>query len=155
MAPVLYALVPTALVIGVIVWFLLRLKKTIAARRVELDEILAGRPTVMRDDGANCFGLESLGATQLRGNGLLALADDELVFLQFMPKRVVRVPLEEIIVVDECDWWLGKSVFQPLLRVAWREGAGQERAAWWVRDAAGWRTALERARKDSPGVSQT
>jgi hypothetical protein len=153
MGPVLYALVPTALVVGVIVWFVLRLRRTVAQRRAELEAILAGRTPIRRDDSVNCFGLESLGPTQMRGNGLLALAKDELVFLQFMPNRVVRVPLDRISVVDECGSWLGKSVFQSLLRVAWQEGAGQERAAFWVRDTSGWRATIDDARKNSRAVS--
>jgi hypothetical protein len=153
MGPVLYALVPTAILVAVIVYMIVRLRRTVAKRRAELQAILAGRTPIRQDDRVNCFGLESLGATQLRGNGLLALASDELVFLQFVPNRVVRVPLDRISVVDECDSWLGKTVFQSLLRVAWSDGAGQERAAFWVRDPSGWRSTIDAARKNSPAVS--
>ena len=153
MGPVLYTLVPKAIVLGLIVFMFARLKKTVARRRVEMQEILAGRTPIREDSSVNCFGLESLGPMQLRGNGLLALASDELVFLMFVPRRVVSMPLDRIVVVDECDSWLGKTVFQPLLRVAWQEGAGQERVAFWVRDPSGWRASIEAARKNSREIS--
>lgn len=153
MGPVLYTLVPLAIVVAVIVFMAVKLKKTVAKRRVEMKEILAGRTPIREDGQVNCFGLESLGSMQLRGNGLLALVDDELVFLMFVPKRIVSMPLDRIVVVDECDGWLGKTVFQPLLRVAWHEGAGQERVAFWVRDVSGWRASIDAARKNSRAVS--
>jgi hypothetical protein len=152
MGPVLYTLVPLAIVVAVIVFMAVKLKKTVAKRRVEMQAILAGRTPIREDGQVNCFGLESLGPMQLRGNGLLALANDELVFLMFVPNRVVRMPLDRISVVDECGSWLGKTVFQSLLRVAWQEGAGQERVAFWVRDPSGWRTTIDEARKNSRAV---
>jgi hypothetical protein len=142
----LLAIVPTAIMLGTIVWLWRWLRHRIAERRADLVAIAAGRATMRVENGANCFGRESLGRTQARGNGLLALFDDELVFLQWVPKRDIRIRLDRIITVDEVSGFLGKTVARALLRVAWRDPEGRDIAVWSVRDLGAWRAAIDGAR---------
>src|SRR5687768_4488400 len=51
---------------------------------------------VLKDLGANCFGLESKGVMQWRGNGALVLTEKELHFFMFLPKWDLRIPLADI-----------------------------------------------------------
>lgn len=121
-------------------WLLRPLSRPGAARARAL---LGGREPVLADDLANCFGVESAGAAQLRGNGCLALGPDLLVFAMWLPKRDIVVPRTRILEVDTPRSHLRKSVGRPLLRVAWaREDGVQDRAAWFVRDLDAWLAAL-------------
>ena len=51
---------------------------------------------LLREDDANSFGVESGGAWQVRGNGTLGLSADELLFAQWVPNRVLRIPRSAI-----------------------------------------------------------
>jgi hypothetical protein len=112
-----------------------------AARvRGRVEERLAGEH-VRRQAKANFYGLASGGATQGRGLGTLALTDGELLFVQFVPDREVRVPLAAVTSVRSETGFLGKTQGRDLLVVAWG-GAEPDEAAWDVPDLAGWRAAL-------------
>lgn len=85
------------------------------------------------------LGLESAGRAQIRGNGTLALTTDALRFRQWVPRREVRIALDDVTSVETVRWWLGKTVGRRLLCVRWRTDAGGEDAmAWQVRDVDGW-----------------
>ncbi|MEZ5100316.1 MAG: hypothetical protein R3C15_11075 [Thermoleophilia bacterium] len=105
--------------------------------------LLGGREPVLADELASCFGVESAGVTQLRGNGCLALGPDLLVFAMWLPRRDVVIPRTRIVEVDTTRGHLGKTVGRPLLRVAWtREDGERDRVAWLVRDLDAWLAAL-------------
>ena len=96
-----------------------------------------------RTANARGLGLESRGASQVRGNGWLVLTDDELRFRQWVPDRETRIPLAAVTEVTTKRWWLGKSVGSKLLVVRWRTPEGADDAmAWEVRDRDGWLAAL-------------
>lgn len=121
-------------------WLLRPLARPGAARALGL---LGGRDPVLVDELANCFGVESAGVTQLRGNGCLALGPDLLVFAMWLPKRDIVIPRNRIQAVDTAGSHLGKTVMRRLLRVAWtREDGTQDRVAWFVRDLDAWLAAL-------------
>lgn len=121
-----------------------------AAGRARADvEVLRGRTPTIIDEAALFFGLESKGPVQLRGNGCLVLVDDELVFLQWVTDRVVRVRLADVIAVDTARGHLGKRIARDLLRVRWRVDGGEESAAWFVHDLAAWLGPLHGARAPS------
>lgn len=107
-------------------------------------EVLRGRTPAVLDDAALFFGLQSKGAVQLRGNGCLVLVDDELVFLQWVTDRVVRVRLADVLEVDTARGHLGKRIARDLLRVRWRADGAEETAAWFVHDLAAWLEPLRR-----------
>lgn len=125
---------------SVLGWLLRPLSRPGAARARAL---LGGREPILADDLANCFGIESAGKTQLRGNGCLGLGPDLLVFAMWLPKRDVVVPRNRIVSVETVRSHLGKSVGRRLLRVAWvREDGVQDAVAWFVRDLDAWLAAL-------------
>jgi hypothetical protein len=97
----------------------------------------------LREDDANSFGVESAGAWQVRGNGNLALTEDELLFAQWVPNRLVRIPRSSIVEVTTARSHLGKSVWRKLLKVVWTNELGeQDSIGLWVRDLDGWLEAL-------------
>ena len=98
---------------------------------------------LLREDDANTFGIESRGKLQIRGNGTLALTRDELLFAQWVPNRLLRVPRATITEAGTTKSWLGKTIFQPLLLVRWTGPAGTDAAAFWVEDLDGWIAALQ------------
>ena len=109
------------------------------SRRVEAELVQELGPSVRRVETVGGLGLMSLGRTQIRGNGTLALTADELRFQQWVPRRVVRIPLDRVTEVTTERWWLGKTVGRRLLCVRWQTDAGGADAmAWQVRDLDAW-----------------
>jgi hypothetical protein len=95
------------------------------------------------DESANCFGVESAGATQIRGNGCLAATRDELLFIMWIPLREVSIPRPWITAVERVNSHLGKTIFQPLLKVRFTDDqARADSVAWAVRDLPAWEAAL-------------
>jgi hypothetical protein len=105
---------------------------------------------VERRDDANSLGVESLGKTQVRGNGTLALTADALVFAQWVPNRVFRVPRDRITEVTTARAWLGKTIARKLLVVRWDGDDGPDAIGLWVKDLDGWLAALSAPRADAP-----
>lgn len=102
-----------------------------------------GLSVLREDEGANSFGVESGGPWQVRGNGTLVLTDDELLFAQWVPNRLLRVPRAAITEVAATDSHLGKRIGRPLLKLTWTTEAGRpDSVAVWVRDLEGWVEAL-------------
>ena len=95
------------------------------------------------DESANCFGVESAGVTQVRGNGCLAVTGDELLFIMWVPRKEISIPRAWITGVERADSHLGKRIFRPLLRVRFTDDqARADSVAWAVRDLAAWEAAL-------------
>ena len=142
------ALETVALVLGILVFVVLLLaavmipvSRLAKRRRAELEAELGGAGR--RVENAQGLGQESRGRSQVRGNGWLALTDDELRFRQWIPARETRIPLSAVTAVETKRSWLGKSVGSRLLVVRWRDEAGAEDAmAWSVRDLDEWLAAL-------------
>jgi GNAT superfamily N-acetyltransferase len=93
---------------------------------------------VLREDDANTFGVESRSAFQVRGNGTLVLTADELLFAQWVPDRLVRIPRAQITEVTTTRSWLGKTIGRQLLLVRWTAAADGDAIALWVKDLDGW-----------------
>lgn len=121
---------------GAIFWlFFGKLKKAHEACLKNVDEDLAGKAVKYAEDKANFFGQESLGITQVRGNGILRITEDEIYFHMLMPARVFRFPIENITAVETPKSFLGKTKFVPLLKVAFTNDEGSsDSAAWLVSD---------------------
>ena len=105
---------------------------------------------VLREDDANTFGIESHGKSQVRGNGTLALTADELLFAQWVPDRLLRIPRVAITEVTTTRSWLGKTIFRQLLLVRWTGDAGADAIALWVKDLDGWIAVLSAPREGAP-----
>lgn len=96
--------------------------------------------------GANFFGQQSKGATQLRGNGTLVITDTQVVFEGWMPRREFIIPISRITGIETPNSFLGKTVFTPVLKVVYHNEAGQEDAmAWFVQDLSTVKSQLEQA----------
>lgn len=91
-----------------------------------------------KDLTANFFGLESKGASQLRGNGALVLTNTELRFYQVAPERDLRIALADIERLSTVRSFLGKTVGVELLCVAFTVGGHTDTAAWYVVDLGAW-----------------
>ena len=99
---------------------------------------------MVRQEDANSLGVESAGKWQVRGNGNLALTKRELLFAQWVPNRVVRIPRSSILEVTTARSHLGKWIGRDLLKVVWTNDVGQEDSiALWVADLDGWLEALQ------------
>ena len=130
-----------------VIWLVRNVKRRKADARSEIErDVLRGRPAKRLDERAQFFGLQSKGATQMRGLGTLVLTEEELAFVLWMPHQTIRIPLPDIVVVDEATSHLGKTVFTPLLRVRWRTAGVEETVAWRVADPAGWTADLAAAK---------
>ena len=98
---------------------------------------------LLRTEDANSFGVESGGKWQVRGNGSLALTKRELLFAQWVPNRLVRIPRSSIGEVTTTRSHLGKWIARDLLKVAWTNEVGEaDSIALWVPDLEGWLAAL-------------
>ncbi len=85
-------------------------------------------------------------AAQLRGIDVLALYDDELVFVRLMVGRQIRIPTDARVEVTTAKSRKGKPIFRDLLKVTWRLDGGTQSVVWFVVDLQGWLDALGRAR---------
>ena len=100
----------------------------------------------LRENDANSFGVESAGPWQVRGNGTLALTEDELLFAQWVPNRLLRIRRKSILEVTTTRSHLGKTIGRKLLKVIWTTELGtQDSIALWVSDLDGWLAALSAA----------
>ncbi len=98
---------------------------------------------LLREDDANSFGVESAGPWQVRGNGTLALTEDELLFAQWVPNRLLRIQRDAIVQVTTARSHLGKTMGRVLLKLVWSTDLGtQDSIALWVKDLDGWLEAL-------------
>ncbi len=119
-----------------------RLRRRAAAHFVGL--------TLRRESDANSFGVESAGVWQVRGNGSLALTRHELLFAQWVPNRLLRIPRGSIVEVTTVRSHLGKTIRRDLLKVVWSTDLGtRDSIALWVGDLDGWLEGLESAAADS------
>jgi len=120
--------------------FFRRMQRRVAA---ELRARLGEASILAIEERANGFGVESGGPFQVRGNGCLALTDDELVFLMWLPRRELRILRSAITGVERTRWHLGKTMGRELLRVRFQNEAGQsDSAAFLVGDLPMWEALL-------------
>lgn len=92
----------------------------------------------LSDGMANFFGTSSLTRGQIRGNGLLAITNEALVFKMYAGQREINVPLRDLISVDTADSFMGKTIFRKLLQVTYKTMSGEETSAWFVKDIDSW-----------------
>ncbi len=156
---------PVILMVAATVWLVRRLLRARDAADARMALLCRGHTPVLTEPMAQFFGLQALGPTQMRGNGRLALVDDTVVFVQLVPHRVVRIRIDEIIEIGDAKGFLGKTQFQPLLKITWRprhsstiadevgrgDGLSEHVAAWRIRDLATWQAALRRGQPAAVG----
>lgn len=130
-----YALIAVAFVAFVVVAVLVQRKAGAAKARVDrtLDEL-----HVLRKDKANFHGQISGPERQPKAIGALALTPDELVFVQLVPEREVRVPRSAITGVEITRSFRDQTCPHDLVVVRWGGGDGADAVAFDVPDAAAW-----------------
>lgn len=118
-------------------------------RRVTSSEVRARLgEVVVLDDSALFFGIESGGATQLRGNGCLGASGTEVVFVRWWPRKEVRIERERITAIERTRSHLGKRIGRDLLKVIFTNDQGQaDSIAWFVNDLSAWEAALATTRR--------
>jgi hypothetical protein len=107
------------------------------AGQYKADDIL------MQDLTANCFGLESKGVWQLRGNGALVLTRSFLHFFMFVPIWDLRVPLGAITELSITKSHLGKATLYDLLKVRFSENGKPDSIAWYLGDPPAWKERIQ------------
>ncbi len=136
-----------ALMIGLIFLLivLIRMLRQRLATIAEEERAHHENPPLIQELRANFFGMKSAGMGQVRGNGALLLFDDVLVFLLYVPRRKIEIPISAIRRVGVAKSHLGKSIFRPLLLVEFvnREGI-EDSVAFFVPDLDSWLSALSR-----------
>jgi len=110
------------------------------AARYRQDEIL------MKDLKANCFGVESAGLWQVRGNGGLVLTAQHLHFFMFLPKSELCVPLDTITELAITKSHLGKATLCDLLKVRFFAEGKADSIAWYLTDPRAWKHRIETLR---------
>jgi hypothetical protein len=107
---------------------------------------------VLKDLGANCFGLESAGVGQWRGNGGLVLTREAVHFFRFLPKSDLRIPLSAITDLTLTKRHKGKISIYDLLKINFTADGRPDSAAWYVAEPAAWIRQIDALRADkSPG----
>jgi hypothetical protein len=142
-------LIPVVLAVAgavVLLLILLGIARLLEKRRAQ--QVLArfaGQEVLGLTSNALFFGRESLGMAQVRGNGGLVLTPEQLFFEMWAPRRQVAIPVGSIGAITTPKSHLGKSRFRPLLKVEYKNEAGNaDSCAWLVRNLETWRAALER-----------
>jgi hypothetical protein len=131
-----------AVVIVLLIFALMRGLVSKAKARVAAQ--IPAQAIVMVDWMANNFGVQSLGVTQLRGNGALVLSKDTLHFFMLVGQRELKIPLAAITGVSLVNRHLGKTVGRKLLAVDFTNDAGAaDRVAWYVREPDAWQQRLQ------------
>lgn len=132
------ALIMLVIVVPMIVIRFIRgpLEARIAAEFPEHD-------VIKKDLTANCFGLESAGALQVRGNGALVLTERALIFFMFLPKKEIRIMRDSVTDVALVKSHLGKATIFDLLKVWFKVNGAEDSIAWYVPDAGEWKSRIE------------
>lgn len=103
---------------------------------------------IMVDYLANCFGLQSAGVWQVRGNGGLVLTKDCLHFLMLLPNKEFRIPIKNITRMTITKSHLGKATPFDLLKVTFLNEGKEDSIAWLIKRPNDWISAIEQIRKD-------
>lgn len=103
------------------------LLRRLARRRLRETRVELGAEHILHlSKSANFFGVESAGMSQLRGNGVLTLTPDSLVFKMYLPDREYRIPLDKVLEAGVASSFLDKRVGRPLLVVCFSDEEGAE-----------------------------
>ena len=112
-----------------------------ARRFTRLDE-LHPEEAVLLDKSANFSGFSSKGGAQIRGNGILALYETEVVFLMWLPPKEVRIPLSAIKKVDTVRMHAGRWLIYPQLHIIYEIDGKTDGVAWATKHIVEWRDTL-------------
>lgn len=109
--------------------------------------VYAAKQIIQVDYLANCFGLQSAGVWQVRGNGGLVLTKDCLHFFMLLPHKEFRVPLTNITQLTIAKSHLGKATPFDLLKVTFLNEGKEDSIAWLIKNPRNWISAIEQAKR--------
>lgn len=92
---------------------------------------------------ANFFGQASEGKAQVRGLGTLQLTEREVVFVQLMPARELRISRSAITSCRVTRHFLGKTQGRDLLVVMWETNGMGDAAAFDIPNISDWTSRLD------------
>jgi len=146
MSPLLSIIIIVVIILAIVGVAYIAIQRVFARRADAIRERFPQAKTIVA--GANFFGQESRGVTQMRGNGTLVLTDSELYFELLLPRREFHIPLASIQAIETATSHLGKTIGRPLLKVVFRNEAGQtDSIVWYVSDVEGLKQAIASARR--------
>jgi hypothetical protein len=96
-----------------------------------------GVEVVRSANGASCASFPG-EKINLRGNGLLVMTKTELHFWMWAPDKRLRIPLENIRLIDTVRKFAGKIGRLPMLHVMFEENGKRFETAWSMVNAKGW-----------------
>jgi len=97
------------------------------------EEKMKVKDIILKSRGANFFGQESKDIAQMRGNGNLILYESFLFFKQWLTKKIITVPIENIKAIETPRSHLKKTASRPLLKLIYVNESGQlDSIAWLV-----------------------
>ena len=113
-----------------------------------LSEKFPGGAPTLSSPSVNCFGIQSRGRWQVRGNGALAISPAGLWFRGVMNGLSLDLPLEQLRGVELVDSHLSKRVFgRKLLKIHFQGEQGAEDSVAFLVDNPGrWQQEIERLR---------
>ena len=121
-----------------------RMRKIRKECRETLAKRYASGDIISHDNSANYFGMESYKGKQIRGNGVLVLAQRELYFLRLLPRMEICIPLKRIKRIVTPSSFLGKSALTPLLKIDFQDEDGTlNSVAWLVKDLTTFKKSLQ------------
>ena len=135
----------TAVVLGIV--FLLLRRVRIAGQELLSEQFPGGAPA-LSSPSANCFGIQSRGHLQVRGNGALAITGAGLWFRGILNGLSLDVSTERLRGVELVDSHLSKQVFgRKLLKIHFLgEQGAEDSVAFLVENPGRWQQEIERMR---------
>lgn len=138
-------LIVTVLVILIISFFIFLKRK-----QDELEEVFqkrfAGRKVKLLEKHAIFVAQESDGYSHFRGQGYLALSDDELYFKRVLGNKTIFLPITVILEAGETNRLGGQSLGRRMLHIRFKNPSGQnDSVALQVKELQQWQDAISSA----------
>lgn len=144
--------VAAAAVVGIYTAGFVFLRRLRNRAQGDVEQMLGPDRVLLVERSAKCAGHDDPDTAALRGAGVLALAEDGLHFMLWMPRgRHLHVPRAAIRASAATRTYrradFARASFRPMLRIDFRTKAGGDASiAWSVTDAEAWCDAIEEQR---------
>ncbi|PZD97232.1 hypothetical protein DNH61_03595 [Paenibacillus sambharensis] len=122
---------------GTVVIFIATLLLIFLYRIISLKKNYKQEEKLLVDYLSNFYGVSSKGMRQIRGNGILLLSRNNLIFEMYIPRKKYTISLDTISEISKVNGHLGKVGFN-LLKVKFKSENYCEEAAWAVNDVDEW-----------------
>lgn len=120
------------------------LKRVEKTRAEKLINRIGEENIVLISSNVNYFGKKSDGIKQIKGNGILILTYEELIFEMWLPKKSFKIPLMSVESMETSKSHLGKTKFRPLLKINFRNNENEiDTCAFLVANLEKWKEKLQ------------